>query len=171
MGWSNKNVFFFFRPPFSFQPESKGGGLNPCHGWRAGEQRSRTRSRSRRSGQRGLAEALCRSGDAAAEVPPAGRENPRAAGRKGETVRKGCTWNWISLFQNITQQGAIILEYGQKFGDVALATDSIYRYNETLWLKKSEIQRPTSIHWFCIMVDSVCSLVTINNFVSPFYTS
>lgn len=52
------------------------------HGWRAGQQRRR--AGSRQSSQRGLAETLHRSGDAAAEVSAPGGQNPRAAGREGE---------------------------------------------------------------------------------------
>lgn len=62
------------------QSESRGRDLNPRHGRRAGERRVR----SRQSGQRGLAETLHRSGDAAAEVQAPGGENPRAAGREGK---------------------------------------------------------------------------------------
>lgn len=63
------------------ESESRGRALNPRHGRRAGERWVG----SRQSGQRGLAETLHRSGDAAAEVPDPGWENPRAAGREGNS--------------------------------------------------------------------------------------
>lgn len=70
---------------FSLVRVQKGGeSLSGRHGRRAGQRRAW----SRRRGQRGLAEALHRSGDAAAEVPAPGGENPRAAGREGRRERK-----------------------------------------------------------------------------------
>lgn len=69
------------------QSESRGRALNPRHGRRAGERR---RVGNRQSGQRGLAETLHCSGDAAAEVPAPGGENPRAAGREGKREKSVC---------------------------------------------------------------------------------
>lgn len=67
--------FFFFLPPLSVLNSASG------HGGRAGEQR---RVRSCQGGERGLAAALRRSGDAAPQVPDPGGENQRAAGGEGK---------------------------------------------------------------------------------------
>lgn len=94
---------FLFVFCLAAQPESRGRALNPRHGRRAGEWR---RVRSRQSGQRGLAETLHLSGDAAVEVPAPGGENPRAAGGEGkrEKMNKHTEFFlilvfWSQLFQ------------------------------------------------------------------------